>query len=79
MNEKSSKGKIVINPELCKGCYLCIAVCMNQVIGTSGTLNQKGYYPAEFLGQSQDGKTCQACIQCGIICPDLAIEVFREE
>jgi len=82
MAKKTKKGNITINRELCKGCYLCVSVCPNQLIGTSDKLNQKGYYPAEF--SPSDGKkegkrkTCTGCATCAVVCPDLAIEVYRE-
>ena len=44
MAEKKKKkdGRITIDRELCKGCYLCISVCPEQLIETSDQLNQKG-------------------------------------
>ncbi len=78
MNEKKKRGKIEIDRELCKGCYLCISVCPQEVIITSEKSNQKGYFPAEYLSDGNKGKTCIACSLCAIICPDVAIEVYRE-
>ncbi len=80
MTKKGKKGRITVDREFCKGCYLCIAVCPTESIGISNELNQKGYYPAEFL----DGKTpgreirCTGCATCALVCPDVAIEVYRE-
>jgi len=76
--KKAAKGFIIIDRELCKGCYLCISVCPNKVITSSDKLNQKGFYPAEFLKDGKDGKRCIACTVCATICPDIAIEVYRE-
>jgi len=79
MAKKRKNGKINIERDLCKGCYLCISVCPNDLIVISEKLNQKGYYPAEFI-QADDGKNghkCTGCAMCAIICPDLAIEVYR--
>ena len=78
MAKKTVRGKITIDREWCKGCYLCISVCPQKVITTSDKLNQKGYYPAEFLENGKDGKQCIACVMCATICPDIAIEVYRE-
>ena len=78
MNEKKKRGKIEIDRELCKGCYLCISVCPQEVIITSEKSNQKGYFPAEYRVNENKGKTCIACSLCAIICPDVAIEVYRE-
>ncbi len=35
-------------------------------------LNVKGFYPAVYTG----GK-CTACKACGLICPDICIEIFK--
>lgn len=78
MVKKKPKGRITIDRELCKGCYLCISVCPQALINTTKTLNQKGYYPAEFMENNKDGKTCVACAMCATMCPDVAIEVYRE-
>jgi 2-oxoglutarate ferredoxin oxidoreductase subunit delta len=78
MVKKTPKGRITIDKDFCKGCYLCISVCPQKVIGASDTLNQKGYYPAAFMASGKDGKSCIACAMCATICPDVAIEVYRE-
>jgi 2-oxoglutarate ferredoxin oxidoreductase subunit delta len=76
------KGRITIDKELCKGCGLCVEVCRRDQIEISDQLNKKGYYPARFkdaeTGAESDGK-CNGCALCGLICPDVAIEVYREE
>ncbi|RLF57267.1 MAG: 4Fe-4S ferredoxin [Thermoplasmata archaeon] len=80
MTKKRKKGRIVIDRELCKGCYLCVSVCPDQLIGVSDSLNQKGYYPAEFKGNNtgEEERGCTGCATCAITCPDVAIEVYRE-
>lgn len=79
MAKKEKKGRITINRELCKGCQLCVSVCPKQLIVVSDRLNQKGYYPAEFTeNESTKDRQCTACATCATICPDLAIEVYRE-
>ncbi len=78
MAEKKKKGKIVIDNELCKGCYLCISVCPNGVITISDKLNHQGYYPAEFDTDKNEGKECTGCAMCATMCPDVAIEVYRD-
>jgi 2-oxoglutarate ferredoxin oxidoreductase subunit delta len=38
-----------------------------------------GYYPAEFRQIKNDKKRiCTGCTTCAIICPDVAIEVYRD-
>ncbi len=73
-------GKIEIDIEACKGCYLCASVCPEKLITISEELNQKGYYPAAFteLNGDNDNRACTGCATCAIICPDVAIEVYRE-
>ena len=80
MAKKTIKGKITIDRELCKGCYLCVSVCPNQVIAISDELNEKGYYPVRFTGADgkKENKGCTGCAMCATICPDIVIEVYRE-
>ncbi len=67
-------GKIVINRERCKACYLCLEVCPKSAIVKDMELNTKGYYPAVF----DETKGCIGCAICAHRCPDLAIEkVYR--
>lgn len=75
---QNKKGKIIINRDICKGCYLCVSVCPNDVIQVSERLNHQGYYPAESISNPEEGKFCIGCALCATICPDVAIEVYRE-
>ena len=74
------RGTITIERELCKGCYLCISVCPNQLISISSELNQMGYYPAQFTEADLEleNHECTGCTTCALVCPDVAIEVYRE-
>ncbi|MBW1804920.1 MAG: 4Fe-4S binding protein [Deltaproteobacteria bacterium] len=78
MAKEKVRGNITIDRELCKGCYLCISVCSQEVISIAEGLNQQGYYPVEFKEKEENGKRCIACSMCATICPDVAIEVYRE-
>ncbi len=80
MDKKKIRGKITLDRELCKGCYLCASVCPKELIVVSNKLNQKGYYPAEYTetGMDKEDRQCNACTTCAITCPDVAIEVYRE-
>lgn len=66
------KGKIEVDVDRCKGCYLCITVCPKKCIEKSSEFSKTGYYPAKYSG---DG--CIACMSCARICPDLAISVYE--
>ncbi|MBW2631185.1 MAG: 4Fe-4S binding protein [Deltaproteobacteria bacterium] len=78
MTIKTKKGRIVIDSKLCKGCYLCVSVCPNELIVISTESNEKGYHPAEFT-ETKDGEDRKrtGCAMCAVICPDIAIEVYR--
>lgn len=71
---KGHKGYIEIDEELCKGCNLCISFCPESMISTSDKLNASGYLPVSF---SNSG-ACTGCASCAIVCPDVAIEVYRD-
>lgn len=63
-------GKIVLDREKCKACYLCIDVCPKKSIRISEELNNRGVYPAYF----DESQGCIGCTMCAYRCPDLAIE-----
>jgi 2-oxoglutarate ferredoxin oxidoreductase subunit delta len=67
------KGKIIINQDVCKGCEVCIAFCPKNLITLADKLNANGYIPASF----KDNGECTACTSCALVCPEVAIEVYR--
>ena len=69
------KGKIVINRELCKGCYLCIRACPVKVLEQDNELNASGSYPVK----AGNPDKCIACGNCYEVCPDVCIEVYELE
>lgn len=73
--KNNPKGKIIIDHELCKGCGLCIEVCPKKLLSISKkNINSKGYFTVEF--KDEDGQ-CTACTSCAIMCPDIAIKVYK--
>ena len=55
----------------CKGCGLCVPVCMPGVLEMTELRNAKGYMLPRLL----DG--CTGCRACADICPDYVFEVYR--
>ena len=66
-------GRIVINEERCKGCELCMHFCPKGIIVMSDRFNSKGHHPSEV----RDGGECTGCTVCAVMCPDVAIEVYK--
>jgi 2-oxoglutarate ferredoxin oxidoreductase subunit delta len=67
------KGAIVVDTERCKGCEVCIDSCKPAIISMSDKVNGRGYHYACLT----DRDACTGCINCGIICPDGVITVYR--
>lgn len=67
--------RLTYNPDLCKGCYLCVNICPRQVIVKSKERNRRDAYPIAF----EEGldRTCSGCGICSMICPDYAIRVIE--
>ncbi|MBS4751932.1 4Fe-4S dicluster domain-containing protein [Nocardioides sp. zg-ZUI104] len=66
-----ARGTLVIDPERCKGCELCIAVCPPSVLSMSLEVNDMGYrYPELHEG-------CTGCTACQMVCPDYVFDVYR--
>ncbi|MCL2878662.1 MAG: 4Fe-4S binding protein [Treponema sp.] len=71
----AKKGKVEINRELCKGCYLCVRACPMKVLEIDKELNSSGSYPSK----SVHGEKCIACGNCYQVCPDVCIRVYELE
>ena len=67
----AKKGKIIIDRELCKGCFLCVRACPVKVLEIDTELNSSGNYSAKII----DAEKCIACGNCYEVCPDVCIEV----
>jgi 2-oxoglutarate ferredoxin oxidoreductase subunit delta len=74
MPETRIKGYIEIDQELCKGCLACVEFCPKKVIVVSDKLTSAGYTPVAF---SDGNGECTGCAICGVVCPEVAIEVYR--
>jgi 2-oxoglutarate ferredoxin oxidoreductase subunit delta len=69
------KGTVIIDPERCKGCGLCIAFCPEDVLAYSAEYNRSGYNVVHM----KEPERCIGCAFCAQTCPDIAIEVYREK
>ncbi len=63
--------EIYIDEKLCKGCYYCVEVCPNKVLGKANRLSPKGY----IIAKVESPEDCITCRLCERICPDFAISV----
>jgi 2-oxoglutarate ferredoxin oxidoreductase subunit delta len=66
---------VVILPEYCKGCGLCIELCPVRKLRINPAPNSDGIQAAEATGEAD----CVGCRQCAIICPDAAVRIVRIE
>ncbi len=71
-----TKIKVEINIARCKGCGFCVSVCHQKCLVTAKDLNAKGVRPAEFI---EGAGECRGCMNCVLMCPDLAIEILEDE
>ncbi len=69
------RGKVVIERERCKGCYLCVAHCPFGVLAADTAMNGAGVYPSTV----KNPEKCTACAACHRMCPDTALTVYELE
>ena len=68
------KPMVIIEPELCKGCGLCIDACAPGVLKSHKKFNSKGYHYVYYLGEG-----CTGCGVCFYACPEPeAIIVYKK-
>lgn len=54
---------------------MCVAFCNRQLLRTGDELNSLGYNAVEMTEMER----CTGCGSCALVCPDLVINVRREE
>ncbi len=67
------RGAIVVDKETCKGCGLCIEACPHDVLSFHVEVNSKGYH----YSYMKNVEACIGCSNCGVVCPDTCITVYR--
>ena len=68
---RTPRGTVLMALDRCKGCGLCVPVCMPGVLEMTDERNAKGYILPRLL----DG--CTGCRACADVCPDYVFEVYR--
>ena len=66
---------ITVNAQWCKGCYICVDVCSRQVLEVDVERFTSGFHPVVAARPEE----CTGCMQCELLCPDLAISVEADK
>ena len=66
------RSHVVVDPERCKGCNICVVACPEENLALSPSLNRNGYHPVIYSYHGRKGD-CTACGICYLVCPDFAI------
>jgi 2-oxoglutarate ferredoxin oxidoreductase subunit delta len=67
------KGTVVIDTGRCKGCDLCVVACPVDVLILGKEVNARGYNYAQAVKPDE----CIGCANCGYVCPDGCITVYK--
>lgn len=68
-------GRVEIDAGFCKGCGICVSVCPQSILKLDmDVITPKGYHPAVCIAE----RACTGCMSCALMCPDVAITVYRE-
>ena len=66
---------VKVDERFCKGCGLCVMVCSQGVLRINPEVGPQGLNTAGTV----EGPVCKGCLRCTDMCPDAAIEIFRDE
>ena len=75
VERKKKPVSIRLNQKWCKGCYICLEVCPQKVYEKSSAVSEKGFQPVV----AAHPELCNRCLQCEMLCPDLAISLEKGE
>ena len=57
-----ARGNVIIDPEECKGCGLCVESCPPECLELAPELSKYGVHPVQYSGEDCTG--CGACFYC---------------
>jgi 2-oxoglutarate ferredoxin oxidoreductase subunit delta len=64
---------VLVAPERCKGCGLCIDVCAPGALALDAAhVNAMGHHPVRLV----EPEACTSCAKCARMCPDAALTIF---
>lgn len=66
---------VTFETERCKGCELCVSVCLVKIISLGKSINSRGYHIAHI----EDMELCIGCANCAQMCPDSVITIERRK
>jgi len=69
----AKKFEVRVLEQYCKGCGLCVEVCVERKLSINPRPNRQGVQAAVVVVETD----CTGCLKCATICPDAAIEVYR--
>jgi 2-oxoglutarate ferredoxin oxidoreductase subunit delta len=70
---EASVSRVVLEPDRCKACLLCLEACPQGVLGPGRAMNARGFFSIRI---AQPG-LCLGCGLCCVACPDTALAVER--
>ena len=70
-----AKFSVLIRRERCKACGLCLHFCKFDVLDVEKEVNSQGYLSTYVANPDN----CTGCTNCYLVCPDLAIEIIKND